>query len=235
VAYARSGKETDLRHLVESLAHERPLKAGALYRCTVCHQPWFMGEDGRMLTHVPRERESVLAAWSAVSLVPREEHLQVLRAIGGSGADHYGDCAGSLRFPCSVRLRDGRWADPAILLLTEDPPIGPQDDITLCDAVASIEPTRFALPAAVRLATSAAEEVRMGFAPTRVSTRDGRRFVLNWWCDVVNAGGVMGSELALTDEIFDANPSNTLSAGSTRATYVYADWFPGAHALALTE
>jgi hypothetical protein len=232
LAYARSGKDEDLRKVVATLVEERRLKGGALYRCEVCRQPWFLDAHGRMLHRVPRERETLLEQWGGTALIPSNEHRAILRRIGGSGADLYGNRAGGLRFPCSVRLADGETINPALLLISTAPPIE-GTAATLYDPAMSIEPTRFALPPAVRLATLRAEEVRMGFAPTRVSTRDGRGFVLNWSCDLVHVDGVSGEDLALTDTSFDATRANVLSAGSTPTTLVYADWFDGADASAL--
>jgi hypothetical protein len=232
IAYARSGKHEGLKKVLTTLLEERRLKVGAIYRCEACRQPWFLDAFGRMLHRVPREREALLEKWGVTELVPSNEHRAILRSIGGSGADLYGNSAGELRFPCSVRLPDCVTINPALLVLTKAAPIG-GDMAILYDSALLIEPTPFSLPPAVRLATLRAEEVRMGFAPTAVSTRDGRHFVLNWSCELVHVGDVRGEDLALTHDVFDATRANLLSAASTPTTYVYADWYEGAEALAL--
>ncbi|HEY2083583.1 MAG TPA: hypothetical protein VGI88_12435, partial [Verrucomicrobiae bacterium] len=48
------------------------------------------------------------------------------------------------------------------------------------DEIATIEPSGYALSSEVRVVTSEAEEIRMGFAPTMVVAPDNTPYCLNW-------------------------------------------------------
>jgi hypothetical protein len=130
-------------------------------------------------------------------------------------------------------MRSGERIDPAVVWITKRPPIDVfTGRIRLYQNIGAVEPSRFALPMDVRRATVLAQEIRMGFSPTRVVATTGRPFVLHWATSLLYQDGVTGSEIRLSPKPFRMDESVTVAeADFTHATYFFADWFKGAEGL----
>ncbi len=221
-----------LAALLQSLRAERALKSGTLFRCTVCNGPWYRSSTEDWLERVPTGAETLLLEWGAHPLELTPEHAALLRAIGATEADLMGNQRGLFRFPCSVTLASREVFDPAILLVTKQPPISSSRlPAFLYSPALEIRASRFALPRSVRAATSEAEEEQAGFSPTAVAA-EATIFLLNGARDVLCHPTVDASQLrVLRPRPADSAYAQLPSDCTTPRAYVYADWFPEIEAL----
>ncbi|MFO1461028.1 MAG: hypothetical protein U1G08_16690 [Verrucomicrobiota bacterium] len=231
--YAQEKKDRDLAALASGLLLSRALKFGHLYQCHQCSLYWFLDEDSVMMHRVRPERNEALFAWADRDLVPTREAIGRFTDIGATGPDQYGNGKGEIKVPCAIETTAGKWIDRALVLIGKMPPIEYGRKSTLLgDAVASISPSRFALPLAVRLETLRADEIRMGFAPTRVQSGDGRSFVLNGTPSFLSHGTVVGKDISLCHQSSRLTGENLiLNEEIDQITYVYYDWYAGCESL----
>lgn len=231
--FARSGSNTDLSIIAAQLRHIKSLKFGELYQCKTCQGHWYLDANGLMMKRVPKERVSLLHTWDAARIAPPTEMTNALRDIGGTESDRYGNGKGSIKFPCAIETVDGGSFDLALVLITKEPPIADwQKTVLLGGEVRAISPSSYALPIDVRLATLDADEVRMGFAPTVIESRDGHRFVVNWANDFFLHGSTLGSDIARALGEFDHHDCLPfVGQPLDQIVYVYFDWFDGCEGL----
>ena len=227
-AYAASGRDAHLAALRAQLRKEMPLKSGTLYHCPECRQRWYLDRTNVMATRVPREREALLHEWSSQVLSLGTAFVHVLASIGSIEADRYGNGRGYGHVPCAIRWADGILSDPCIVLVTDLPPILPtQRIVKLFRHVTELRPTEFALPLEVRCATRAANELRMGFAPTAVKDPTGRVLLINGSADVFEYDGIRGKDIRLTIRRWSIDKlPPVVSDLYDRITFVYADSGP---------
>ncbi|MDD4872157.1 MAG: hypothetical protein PHR77_16500 [Kiritimatiellae bacterium] len=231
--YAQEDRGHELHALRDQLKQVKSLKFGHLYACQLCGLNWILDETRSTMTRVPNDRRDILNEWNENQLSIEQEQLRVLDAIGGIATTY---CMGHYRLivvPCAISMRSGERIDPAVVWITDRPPI---DDfvsrIKLYQNISIVEPSLFALPMDVRRATVLAGEVSMGFAPTRVVATNGTPFVLHWGTSLFNQDGITGSEIRLSAKRFRMDESIIIAeADFTHATYFFADWFEGAENL----
>jgi len=225
--FARSGNDFDLSIIVAQLTHIKSLKFGDLYQCKMCHGNWYLDADGLTMERVPKERIELLHAWDGIRIVPSTETINVLRHIGGTESDRYGNGKGSIRFPCSIETLNRESSDLALVSITKEPPIADwQKAVLLGSDVRAITPSSLALPLDVRVATHNAHEVSMGFAPTVIQSRDGQRFVVNWANYFFLHGSTIGSDISRAIDEFDHHDClPVVGQPLDQIVYVYFDWF----------
>ena len=228
--YAQEDRDPHLHSLYIQLKEVKSLKLGHLYVCQLCGLNWVLDHDGYAMTRVPPDRRDILNEWNETQLPIEQEQLRVLDDIGGTAARYCMSHDPVVAIPCAISTRSGERIDPALLWITQRPPV---DDFTtrirLYQDIGAVEPSQFALPMDVRRATFLAPEVSMGFSPTRVVATNGTPFVLHWGASLFRQGGITGNEIRLSAKRFDRNESVTIAeADFTHATYFFADWFEGA-------
>lgn len=231
--YVQENRGHELHALSDHLKPVKSLKFGHLYACELCGSNWVLDNGRDAMTRAPDDRRDVLSEWNESQLSIGQEHLRVLDEIGGTSPSYWLGHDRAIAIPCAITMRSGERIDPAVVWITERPPIdGFAHRIRLYRNIGSVERSRFALPMDVRRATVLAREVRMGFSPTRVVTTNGTPFVLHWATSLFHQDGVTGSEIRLSATRFRMDESVTIAeADPTHATYVFADWFEGAENL----
>lgn len=231
--YAREHRDHHLNTLFNQLKYVKPLKFGTLYSCRLCGLNWVLDDGGVAARRVPAERLNILNEWNENKLAIEDKHIHVLDAIGGTAQKHWIGNDLIISIPCAISTTSGERIDPAIIWITKRPPI---DDFTtrirLYRNIEASQPSRFALPLAVRHATINAPEVSMGFSPTRVEANNGTPFILHWSTSLFNQDGITGSDIRLSRKSFRADEDITIAkADMDHATYFIADWFEGAEKL----
>jgi hypothetical protein len=188
------------------------------------------------MERIPPERTALLWEWDAGPIALTAQHLQILEQIGATEADHYGNGRGVLKVPCAIRAKSNEVFDPCLLQITKRPPIAQwQKHVRLGTMGEEIFSSNYALPLEVRLAALQAEELRMGFSPTVVESKDGRTFVLNGSANICSYGSVQGKDLILSHKPFsfsDATP--ILTENIVQMVYMYFDWYAGCERLIRT-
>ena len=231
--YACEGKDCDMAALAGKLQHCRTLKFGSLHQCTECGLYWFLDDDGFCMHRVTPEKNESLFAWADCVLVPTDDMISRFNDIGATGPDQYGNGKGEIKIPCAIETESGDSYDRALILITKMPPIADwQKSTVLANVVAAIRRSDFALPLDVRLATLNADEIRMGFAPTRVQANDDRYFILNWSPNFFSYGPLKGSDISVCPVSFqETSDIPIVTEDVDRVTYVYYDWFSGCESL----
>lgn len=224
---AQENREKRLHALATQLLRHRSLKFGALYICRLCGLNWVLDDAGSTMTRVPNEQMKFLDEWDQCKLSIKPRHLEVLDAIGGTAPNYWMGDNGVISIPCAITMRSGECVDPAIVWITRRAPVNIfSKRIRLFQNIATLAPSRFALPLNVRQTTASAGEVKMGFAPTRVLGPDGKPFILHWATSLFNQYGITGSEIRLSARPFKLDEQIPVAdADANHATYFFADWF----------
>jgi hypothetical protein len=231
--FAQKHEDHKLHSLFAQLKLMKSLKFGQLYSCQLCGLNWVLDDNLQTMTRVPNDRRNILNEWNDKQLSVGPEHLRVLDAIGGTAPNYWIGHTDLIEIPCAISMQSGERIDPAVVWITTRPPVDIfTSRLRLYQNIGAIEPSLFALPMDVRRATVFAQEISMGFAPTRVVSAKGRPFVLHWATSLLAQDGITGSEIRLSAKPFRIDESVTIAeADSTLATYIFADWFQGAENL----
>ena len=191
MAQERTGDEID--KYPKYLEKEQFLKFGDLYRCPICDEKWFLDPKEQFMIVVPKDRLALLWDWHSRQLYLNKELLSKAKSIGTNPSRIYEANSEHVAIPCKVTTRKSEDIDFSMIVFQTGHPIDTQaKNIRFVDEIADIEQSKYALPSAVRIACSRAEEVSMTFAPTYVQTSDGQPFVLNWMPSFFWYNGIEG-------------------------------------------
>lgn len=174
---------------------------GSLLQCALCRQFWYLDAGEEKITFVPKDRVPLLKTWGTTPLSLSGELFQKAKTIGATPIHDLARRAQYAEVPCRAKTRDGRWADKCLLIFTDAPPLEPDfGDARLLEEVVDIEPSAYALPAKVRLATCHSKADEKGNARTWVRTDKDKLLSLNWTVNFVDYKKTKGSELTLVSE-----------------------------------
>lgn len=176
-AHERRSSE-DLRR-ISPFVYWRALRRGKLYKCGVCDEVWYLDEDEVRMTHVESNRLPLVLDWNREASSLPAAMSDVVRRIGPTPPDVYGNGSEHRVTPCAVTTHSGEHFDKALICIQRDPPVENGLRFRLGSEIAEITESPFALPRLVREASSRAHEIRMGFSPTLIEMPDGRRFVMS--------------------------------------------------------
>ncbi|MFS0838122.1 hypothetical protein [Paenibacillus sp. 1P03SA] len=221
------GSDAESKQVQRALKIERQLKHGWEYACVNCGSRWYLGRDGIMMSYIHPSKAGLVEHWNAGTYEVSDEIWDELGKIGATAQSSIAGGRTSAEVPCRVTTVRGETFDMAYVSFQSRPPIDLWQDgrrIRFCDEVASVEPSPYTLPAEVRLATSRAAEIRMGYAPTAVQAPDGHLFQLNWANDFFASGPYKGEDLKLTDLAGDWDQADMAGVPSEHILYFVADW-----------
>src|SRR3954465_5807705 len=153
--------------------------------------------------------------------------MATLEQIGPTPPDLYGNWSDRRVTPCKVITTAGEVVDPAMVCIQLDAPVEEHMHFRLGHEVAAIRNSAFALSHAVRLASSRAEEMRMGFSPSLIAMPDGTRFALNGMTSFMDEPGYDAGEarVAVGNYFTEAAPPPLLRF--LEITYFIFDGEPG--------
>ncbi|MGE5502467.1 MAG: hypothetical protein ACM3W4_11135 [Ignavibacteriales bacterium] len=172
-------QQPEQKSLIAAFRHWQDLRRGSLYRCEACNECWHLNDDQREMTHVAADRLSLVLAWNQQAITLSHEMVSTLETIGETPPDRYGNGSRQRLTPCCVTTKGGEKVELAMICVQKDAPVQDYWTFRLGSEIHAVAPSPHALPLAVRLATSRAHEMRMGFCPTLIEMPDHRRFVLN--------------------------------------------------------
>ncbi|GLQ50904.1 hypothetical protein ACFFJT_06350 [Dyella flava] len=132
------------------------------------------------MNHVPPERVDLIRQWNERKIALTEEHLSAINAIGATPPDVYGNGRQYRETPCAITTIHGSSFDLAIVSIQEHASFEEWRHCYLASDIKEVRPSPFALSHEIRVATSRADEIRMGFAPTVVELPSGEIVALNW-------------------------------------------------------
>ena len=204
------------------------LRVGSLYRCHVCNEVWHLDGGGERMTHVAPERLDLVLAWDRAAIELPEALQAVLREIGPTPPDVYGNGAERRVTPCTVETVSGERFEKAMVCIQRNAPVQDHMTFRLGSEIAQISESPFALPVAVREVSSRAEEMRMGFSPTLIEMPDGRRFVMNGMTSFMVMAGYDAREASVAEgSFFREEPPPSFVERPTDLVYFIVDGEPG--------
>lgn len=201
--HARSEKQIGDRSTavdISAFKVDRRLRAGVLFCCDRCGSHWYLDPDGLMMNSVKAERVPLLLRWSEHRLTLNDDLENVLRQIGRTPSDIYGNGASFESYPCAVHTHSGDFIPTAIVSKQRHAPFEDWREYRLGSEIASIKPSDNALSLEVRTATSRADEISMGFAPTILETEDGQKLTANWTTNFLKMDGIDPSTVRMSTD-----------------------------------
>jgi hypothetical protein len=146
------------------------------------------------MTHVSSERLPLVLEWNRAPIQLSDDMEAALAGIRPTPPDMYGNGKERRVTPCKVTSHSGQLFEVAMVCVQLDAPVQDWMQFRLGSEIAEIADSDFALPFDVRLASSRAEEIRMGFSPSLIEMPDGKRFVLNGMTNFMVEGGYRASD-----------------------------------------
>jgi len=224
-------------NLAKNLILVEPLKYGFLYKHKHFNQYWYLDGDEEYMHRVRNYQYDTLMEWNEKKITLSSDQITILDTIGATEADRFGNRRGKIKIPARVVLISGKTIDPCLIQISKLPPFIYEDKtIIFGDKVREIEPTKFALSQEVRTESYSANELRMGFAPTLVETRNRDQFILNWSNDIFQYGDIRGEDIILshTKYTFDI-VAPILGTNEMKYYLVYFDWYEGCESLLIEK
>jgi len=109
--------------------------------------------------------------------------------------------------PAKIELKNGEIYDFVTIRISNKPPIGYYfehfEKIIFIDEIKSINSSEFGISQEIRAKAKNAEEMRMGFYPTVLKTKNGTKVVINGQALFFKNGEIKGSDLTLSNEFWD--------------------------------
>lgn len=236
-------KSTVKYNFQNSLNEIKKLKFGGILKCPKCRTSWFLDENKEFLNIILEENINMLKRWNNKKLKPSNKILQKLKDIGATPPDIYGNQKEFIRIPCKCRFINGEVLDKCIISFQKKPPLESDYNknllkrIKYLDEIENIFPSKYALNKNLRVLTTQAKEIRMGFAPTRAKAPNGSHYILNWTTDFFDMDGIKGGKLIFVNNsevkheremIYDKTPYDDI-------TYIIGDWDDEYLKLRITE
>jgi hypothetical protein len=222
--FANERNDNEICKYPKYLKFESDLRIGQLYLCPYCEQRWFLDDDRKFMSIVPHDRLQYLEKWNSKALQFSDEDLVRLKAIGATPPDLYGNGKGVISIPCEVTDKQGNIYKKAIIRFQSRPPIDDwQKRWHFSDEIESFRVSEFCLNQDVRTASSQSEEIRMGFAPTKVQDAIGNQYLLNWTTNFVDYKGVKGKDIILSESVTKEMPP-IVGESTPEIEYFIADY-----------
>jgi len=109
--------------------------------------------------------------------------------------------------PAKIELKNGEIYDFATIRISNNPPIGYYfehfEKIIFIDEIKSINSSEFGISREIREKAENAEEMRMGFYPIVLTTKNGVKIVINGQALFFKNGEIKGSDLLLSDDTWN--------------------------------
>ena len=190
------GTADGLNH-VATFREWQKLRRGQFFRCGVCNEVWYLDAGPGNLTHVQPERLPLVLAWSENAITLSAANLAIVDSIGPTPPDVYGNGRERRVTPCQVTTHAGERFDKAFICVQADAPVASHINFRLGSEIADVKESPFALPRAVREASSRAYEIRMGYSPTLIEMPGGAKFIMNGMTSFMAVPGYEASQARL--------------------------------------
>jgi len=221
--YALKNSKSDLPKNKDLYINPIELKKGTLFQCKSCGSYWYLDSDKQFMNHVKDEKLKIINLWSNSDQKLSPEQNEKLRIIGSTPPDLYGNGSKFVQTPCQIKTKDGEIFESAIVSIQEHAPFEDWRDYRLVSEIDEISPSPYALPLDVRLATTQADEIRMGFAPTHVELSNRERRVLNWTTNFLKLPGVEAAATKVCNERVSTSNMPAIYHAKEAVVYFVAD------------
>lgn len=201
----------------------KKLRKGSLFKCKSYNHYWYLDEEKLFMYSMPQDRLSLVEQWNSQPIVLTDSQIQILKDIGHTPPDIYGNGKQYKETPCKVTTLDGEIFNFAIITQQELAPFHEERNYRLASDIQSIEPSPFAFSLKVRIATANAKEVQMGFSPTVVKKPDGQQIVLHGVHNFYDKMDCSASDIDVVKNWSLYNNSPPFYNQRTQNTYFIAD------------
>jgi hypothetical protein len=221
---AKNPKNQDIFEINESLIFICDLSFGKIYRHQNNKDYWFLTQS--IARRISDEQLDFFYKWDKTPQLFSEEQFQILLSIGGLPSTQYQMVPDYLHFPCKVITKDGREIDLCIIHFSKAPPFQSYfHNLILLSDIQTIKPSELTLGYNLRLSSLSVDEIRMGFAPFVVKTKDNKLITYDGSIQFASTGEVKGTDI--TEEVdftyknFDDKISNV---PFEKMTFVIGQW-----------
>jgi len=221
--YALKNSKSDLPKIKNLYVNPQKLKTGTLYQCKSCGAHWYLDADKQLMNFVQEEKLDVISRWSETNLKLKAGHILALNNIGETPPDLYGNGSKCRETPCQVKTKNGDLFECAIVTIQSHAPFEEWREYKLASEIEEISESAYALPLDVRLATTQADEIRMGFAPTIVELSNGERSILNLTTNFLKINGISTSESKVCSERIKTSNMPPIYQAAEKVVYFVAD------------
>jgi hypothetical protein len=226
--YANERRSPEDLNQIELFAHWQALRRGMLYHCRACADVWHLDGDAVWMTHVQSDRLPLVLDWNGSPIILPPALGNVIDRIGPTPPDLYGNGKERRVTPCEVITRSGERFETAMICVQQDAPVQDYMRFRLGSEIAEVSESRFALPRAVREASSRADEMRMGFYPTLIGMPNGKRFVMNGMTSFMAMQGYSAADARVVDgSYFSEQPAPSVVETPSDVIYFIVDGDPG--------
>jgi len=226
-AFAHEGGSSEYADRRAAFTQWKLLRRGALYRCNLCDEVWHLDGADQMMTHVGAARLPLVLEWDRQPITLATSIETRLDQIGPTPPDVYGNGRERRVTPCKITTTAGEEIDPAMVCVQLDAPVQDYGKTRLGSEIASVSDSAFALPLDVRLASSRAHEMRMGFSPSLIEMPDGKRFVLNGMTSFMAEPGYDATAARVVEGNYFGESPPPSFPNAPHITYFVVDGEPG--------
>lgn len=221
--YALENSKSDLPKNKDLYVNPIKLKKGSLLQCKSCGSHWYLDSDEQLMNHVKDEKLETIELWGNSDQKLSSDQVEALRSIGPTPPDLYGNGSKVTETPCEVRTKNGEVIECAIVSIQNHAPFEDWRKYRLASEIEKISASRYALPLEVRLKTTQADEIRMGFAPTLVHLSNGKKIILNGTTNFLKLVGVETIKTTVCSERVNISSMPKIYQSNEKAVYFIAD------------
>ncbi|HVW95855.1 MAG TPA: hypothetical protein VHA56_07790 [Mucilaginibacter sp.] len=222
---AGSGRNKDVKKIADALIFQQDTDTGKIYSQTGTTDFWYINDSDNIARLLSKDQFDLVMAWKQKSLLVSDDQLQILAAIGGLPTSEYFLEPKCLTFPVAIKNTDGTRIDLCIVHLSEAPPFQQYfQHCILLDEVKAFYPSDLALSHELRLSSMLSEEMRMGFYPFTVRTKEGQLITYNGTTQFASTGDLKGGDIVAEEKFSFDKFDNVRNVPLDRITYIIGKW-----------
>ncbi len=196
IIYAQEGKNQDIKAIYDELVFLEDIGFGKIFQRKDNGDFWHLDPNQTIARYITSGQLDLFHKWDSQVLLPTDEQFEILKQIGGLPSSPYALYPDSLQFPASVTTKSGEQIDLCLFHFCQAPPFQRYfRKVLLLSDIADISASELALNHDLRLASTLAGEIRMGFSPFMVKTNTGRFITYNGTTQFASTGDIKGNEV----------------------------------------
>lgn len=200
----------------------KKLKTGSLFKCKSCNEHWYLDENESFMNAIPKTRLELIKQWDASTIILNTEQLKILKEIGRTPPDIYGNGKQYHETPCKIITKNCEIFNFAIITQQRHAPFEKYRKYRLASEIQEIQSSPFALSLEVRVATTEAGELGMGFAPTVIEKPNGELVIFNWTQHFYDNRDCLAKDLKVANDYNDPRKL-PIASKAPEITYFIAD------------
>jgi hypothetical protein len=168
-----------------------------IYECENCKSQFFI--NGNLFEKIIDGQIELLKEWNKRNLVCSDKLKTEIEKIGLTN-----NWSLDRIVPCEIEINNGQKYQFATIVFSSKPPLGhfysSYKNVFFIDDITHVSESEFSVSYEIRKQAEKSVERRMGFYPTVLKNKDGKKVVLNGISLFFNSYNIKGSELELANE-----------------------------------